>query len=180
MCSTYGHEPEAHCDWRRRILMTHHWSTQITWAMHRTWTHWWRASERCSLESPTWAPFQWPPSFYLLYLVAHLATLGSSIVTSTFAASLDKHQWQCFGKVRLGHFFKFRNNYFFCTAGTCRCGAMSDSNAVVSERLRVLNVNNLRVIDGSIMPQVINANSWIATAMIAEYGAQMVRDDNRI
>lgn len=65
-------------------------------------------------------------------------------------------------------------------AGTCRCGSSTDRNAVVSERLRVLNINNLRVIDGSIMPQVINANSWPATAMIAEYGAQMVRDDNRI
>ena len=43
-----------------------------------------------------------------------------------------------------------------------------------------MNVHNLRVIDGSIMPQVINANSWMATAMIGEYGAQMVRDDNSI
>ncbi|OTF78781.1 glucose dehydrogenase (acceptor)-like protein [Euroglyphus maynei] len=47
-------------------------------------------------------------------------------------------------------------------------------------RLRVLNVSGLRVIDGSIMPQIINANSWIATAMVAEYGAQMIRDDNNI
>ncbi|XP_027196321.2 putative GMC-type oxidoreductase Mb1310 [Dermatophagoides pteronyssinus] len=65
-------------------------------------------------------------------------------------------------------------------AGTCRCGSSSNSNAVVDERLRVLNVTGLRVIDGSIMPQIINANSWIATAMVAEYGAQMIRDDNDI
>ena len=64
--------------------------------------------------------------------------------------------------------------------GTCRCGATNDRNAVVDERLRVMNVHNLRVIDGSIMPQVINSNSWMATAMIGEYGAQMVRDDNGI
>lgn len=64
--------------------------------------------------------------------------------------------------------------------GTCRCGQSTDRSAVVDERLRVINLTGLRVIDGSIMPEVINANSWMATAMIGEYGAQMIRDDNNV
>ncbi|KAH7636640.1 hypothetical protein DERF_001842 [Dermatophagoides farinae] len=68
----------------------------------------------------------------------------------------------------------------FRHAGTCRCGSGSDPNAVVDERLNVLNVSKLRIVDASIMPQIINANSWIATAMIAERGAQMILDDNDI
>lgn len=51
---------------------------------------------------------------------------------------------------------------------------------MVDARLRVMNINKLRVVDGSIMPQVINANSWPATAMIAEYGSAMIRQDNGI
>lgn len=70
--------------------------------------------------------------------------------------------------------------HFVHIAGTCRCGSGSDPNAVVDERLNVLNVSKLRIVDASIMPQIINANSWIATAMIAERGAQMILDDNDI
>ncbi|XP_054169354.1 L-sorbose 1-dehydrogenase-like [Oppia nitens] len=65
--------------------------------------------------------------------------------------------------------------------GTCRCGSTTDSQAVVDERLRVINVKNLRVIDSSIMPQVVNSNHLAATVMIAEFGSQMIKDDiNRI
>ncbi|CAG2117754.1 unnamed protein product, partial [Medioppia subpectinata] len=61
--------------------------------------------------------------------------------------------------------------------GSCRCGSANDSKAVVDERLRVINVRGLRVVDASIMPQVVNANHLPATVMIAEYGSQMIRDD---
>lgn len=63
--------------------------------------------------------------------------------------------------------------------GTTRCGSANDNKAVVDERLRVINVSALRVVDSGIMPQVVNSNHFAATAAIAEYGSQMIRDDNR-
>ena len=56
-------------------------------------------------------------------------------------------------------------------------GSADDSNAVVDERLRVRNVNSLRVIDASVMPQVSSGNTNAPTIMIAEKGADMVRED---
>ncbi|CAG2161788.1 unnamed protein product [Oppiella nova] len=61
--------------------------------------------------------------------------------------------------------------------GTCRCGSAADSKAVVDERLRVINVKRLRVVDASIMPQGVNSNHLPAAVMIAEYGSQMIQDD---
>jgi len=58
-------------------------------------------------------------------------------------------------------------------------GSPNVTDAVVDERLRVIGVSGLRVIDGSIMPEMINGNLNAATIMIGEYGAQMIKDDNR-
>lgn len=56
-------------------------------------------------------------------------------------------------------------------------GNSSEPNAVVDERLRVRNVDRLRVIDASIMPKIINSNTNAASMMIGEKGASMVMHD---
>ena len=60
--------------------------------------------------------------------------------------------------------------------GTCKMGV--DDLAVVSPNdLKVKRMNNLRVIDASIMPSIVSGNTSAATMMIAERGARMILDN---
>lgn len=60
----------------------------------------------------------------------------------------------------------------FHPVGTCRMG--SDSTSVLDPQLRVRGIDNLRVIDASVMPKIVSANTNAATLMVAEKGAAMV------
>lgn len=52
--------------------------------------------------------------------------------------------------------------------GTCRMGAVGDERTVVDPSCRVLGVQNLRVVDASVMPENPRANTHFTTVMIAE------------
>ncbi|XP_026488905.2 glucose dehydrogenase [FAD, quinone]-like [Vanessa tameamea] len=80
--------------------------------------------------------------------------------------------------------------YFACQAqmftftiyhqsGTCKMGVKSDPTAVVDSRLRVHGISKLRVIDASIMPQIVSSHTNAPTYMIAEKGADMIKKDWR-
>ena len=54
-------------------------------------------------------------------------------------------------------------------------GPASDPMAVVDARGRVRGIGGLRVVDASIMPDVIRANTNVTTIMIAERIADWMR-----
>ncbi|MEC8299822.1 MAG: GMC oxidoreductase [Pseudomonadota bacterium] len=62
----------------------------------------------------------------------------------------------------------------FHPVGTCKMG--SDNEAVVDDKLRVLGVPSVRVIDASVMPTITSGNTNAPTVMIAEKGAQFILD----
>jgi choline dehydrogenase-like flavoprotein len=62
----------------------------------------------------------------------------------------------------------------FHPVGTAKMGLPSDPLAVVDERLRVIGIERLRVIDASVMPSITSGNTNSPTIMIAEKGAAMV------
>jgi choline dehydrogenase-like flavoprotein len=67
----------------------------------------------------------------------------------------------------------------FHPVGTAKMGRDTDPLAVVDERLRVIGLERLRVIDASVMPTITSGNTNSPTIMIAEKGAAMVREDAR-
>ena len=85
------------------------------------------------------------------------------------------------------HLRPFSDAYFECYAkelvmtvyhpvGTCAMGVRGN-NSVVDHRLRVHGMGRLRVIDASVMPRLVGANTNAACIMIGEKGASMLLED---
>jgi choline dehydrogenase/4-pyridoxate dehydrogenase len=63
----------------------------------------------------------------------------------------------------------------FHPLGTCKMGSLADETAVVDPDLRVRGVAGLRVVDASVMPDLVGGNINAPVIMIAEKGADLIR-----
>ena len=59
--------------------------------------------------------------------------------------------------------------------GTCRMGGEADPGAVVDAELRVRGIGRLRVVDASVMPDLVGGNINAAVIVIAEKAADLIR-----
>jgi choline dehydrogenase-like flavoprotein len=67
----------------------------------------------------------------------------------------------------------------FHPVGTAKMGLPTDPTAVVDERLRVMGLKSLRVVDASVMPTIVSGNTNTPTIMIAEKGSRTIIEDAR-
>jgi len=72
----------------------------------------------------------------------------------------------------LVEFVRARAETVYHPVGTCRMG--SDADAVVDTQLRFNGVDGLRVIDASVMPNLIGGNTNAPTMMIAERASDLI------
>jgi choline dehydrogenase len=78
------------------------------------------------------------------------------------------------GEQEIEQFIRNKAETIYHPVGTCKMG--NDEEAVVDSQLKVHGINNLRVIDASIMPNLVSGNTNAPTIMIAEKISQEMVD----
>lgn len=62
--------------------------------------------------------------------------------------------------------------------GSVKMGSKDDLTAVLDSRLRVKGIKRLRVVDASIMPEIVSGNTNAPAIMIGEIGSDFIKEDN--
>jgi choline dehydrogenase len=66
---------------------------------------------------------------------------------------------------------------YYHPVGSCAMG--TGPEAVVGPDLRVSGLSGVRVADASVMPRIVSVNTNVATVMIAEKAADLIRQTHR-
>jgi len=74
---------------------------------------------------------------------------------------------------QLAEVIRRNSNHRSHPVGTCRMG--TDAESVVDAELRVRGIEGLRVVDASVMPELIGGNTNVPTIMIGEKAADLIR-----
>jgi len=77
----------------------------------------------------------------------------------------------------LGSWVRKYSNTVYHPMCTARMGDPADSMTVVDGRLRVVGVTGLRVVDGSVMPEIVRVNPNMTIIMIAARAADLIEED---
>ena len=75
----------------------------------------------------------------------------------------------------LAGYIRMVSSTLFHPVGTCKMGPDSDPTAVVDQYCRVKGVENLRVVDASVMPNITSANTNFTCMMIGEKVAEFMK-----
>ena len=76
---------------------------------------------------------------------------------------------------QLAGYIRAVSNTIFHPVGTAKMGPDSDPTAVVDQHCRVKGLQNLRVVDASVMPNIVSANTNLTCIMIGEKVADLIK-----
>jgi choline dehydrogenase/4-pyridoxate dehydrogenase len=101
--------------------------------------------------------------------------VGEQAPLAAFAASEIAPGQACRSDAEIDAFIRATAITVHHPLGTCRMGRAADPAAVVDPELRVLGVDALRVVDASVMPDLVGGNINAPVIMIAEKAADLIR-----
>jgi choline dehydrogenase/4-pyridoxate dehydrogenase len=90
--------------------------------------------------------------------------------TSESAPGVDKRS-----DAELDAFIRATATTVYHPLGTCKMGGARDESAVVDAELKVKGIEGLRVVDASVMPDLVGGNINAPVIMIAEKAADLIR-----
>jgi choline dehydrogenase len=109
----------------------------------------------------------------LARLVAGVQQCRALFATDAMSGHVTEMMMPTSDETDLGEYVRSSAETFYHPTGTCRMGA--DEAAVVDLELRVRDVDRLRVVDASVMPQIIRGHTHAPVVMIAEKAADLIR-----
>ncbi len=75
-------------------------------------------------------------------------------------------------------YIKNRAQSIYHPVGTAKMGRKEDPMAVVNEKLQVRGIENLRVADASVIPNLISGHTMAPTVLVAERVVDFIRNEN--